>query len=112
MSEQSTALIARTGQNRMLLFSVYGFIGAVVLMLATPALLRQLLGYYGIYVFSVSAIVAVACISVAILFVRCPRCGLQWVAWAMSHQRRGLMMHWLRTFTTCPKCGLNSKEVT
>jgi hypothetical protein len=115
MSDRTESLLARTGQRWMVLWGIYGFGTSVILMFAVGPVFARFLGDFLPSVFLGCAVAAVLFIALALLFVRCPRCGLQWVAWSMSNRRLGTetprTMPWLLTFTSCPRCGLTSKEV-
>lgn len=41
----------------------------------------------------------------AVYAVRCRRCGLRLVMYAMSRQSFGQWLHWLLAVKRCPKCG-------
>lgn len=60
------------------------------------------------YVAAALALVGTGALSVAALFVRCPSCGLNLVAWAISKKSAGTWLSWLVSTETCPCCGYRS----
>jgi len=39
--------------------------------------------------------------------IRCPRCGLRWLLYAIRRESIGEWLPWLKTFSACPKCGFS-----
>ena len=53
-------------------------------------------------------LLTIGTLTAAFVSVRCPRCGLHLVAFAMSRQGIGQWLHWLLTVRVCPRCNLGS----
>jgi hypothetical protein len=42
--------------------------------------------------------------------IRCPRCGLRWLLYAIRRESVGEWLPWLKTFSVCPKCGFSCPD--
>jgi hypothetical protein len=105
----TAAMLARSGQLRVLVVSLSVFIVGGVLAWAL-VYMQAWLGSLAFPLAMVSAVVAVVALGIAVLRVQCSGCGLRWVPWAMGHQPIAKWLVWLFEFDSCPQCGHSAGE--
>ena len=101
----SRSLLTGSGQRARLVMAYWAFCSGVLIIWLTGSLLGPTAGWVhwallgaGACAFTVGAITAV-------FFVRCPKCGVRWVPWAIGHESMSKWVQWLLVFESCPRCG-------
>ena len=95
-------MLYATGQNKKLWragIATFAGIGAVYV-----ASFDRLGPMAQLAIGGIGVILAVVGTLVALYSVRCPKCDLRWVYWAVKTQAHTQWLHWLYEFEECPKC--------
>lgn len=103
-------LLKATGQDKRISRGGVAFLVAGIL-LCSLQYVGELISFFQLLILSASlGIVAFACAAYVTSSIKCPKCRLRWVRWAISHQPHNDWLQWLYRFTDCPECGFTLKD--
>jgi high-affinity Fe2+/Pb2+ permease len=106
----STPLVKATGQLSGLAFSGAAMALGLAACVSSAGLLNY--GYgSGFILFAVGATLLLVSPIYAIRHVKCPRCKIRWVQYAMGQKNASGWLVWLISFTECPECGLSTGDL-
>ena len=102
------SLLSGTGQvdtlRRARVWFAFAFLSSVVALFGrTSGSLVALSASTGFFLF-VGVGIAVA------ITIRCPKCRTRWFFYALRSQPVGQWLFWLKSFSTCPKCGFSRHQ--
>jgi hypothetical protein len=101
-----SALLSGTGQSRRLVLC--GSLATLGFGLASiaPVFYLHDMATLGLVSFTLGALLLLVPVWTALRTIRCPRCGMPWLQFALGERPMGSWIHWLRSFTSCPECSL------
>jgi hypothetical protein len=103
--EPTLSLLSSTRQDRLLRYAGIGLFAGIAIMYLAPQRFIAELHPYAVFIVAVlGAVVAIVSALVALYSVRCPKCGLRWVRWAIGHRPASDWLNWLYSFSECPAC--------
>lgn len=106
MSQNDLPRLVTSQQWKLCLFA--GLIAIAGLgLLFTDGIAKSLM-VHPIMIHLGALLLTIGTLTAAFVSVRCPRCGLHLVTFAMSRQGIGRWLHWLLTVRICPRCGLGA----